>query len=229
MPGPSNLAPGSVSVPARRTALLVPVKAFQQAKGRLAGVLPPEGRVDLAQRMARIVVAAAGDLAVHVVCDDRAVADWAEGVGAVVLWCPGRGLDRAVADGVDALRREGFERVVVAHSDLPAARTFDALAGFDGVTIVPDRLEDGTNVISLPTGTGFSFRYGPGSFLRHQAEARRLGLGVRVVRHAGLGFDVDTPGDLQELLSGSVAGPWPDASTPTRPDPAQTDPSAGSA
>lgn len=233
MPGPTDLAAGAAFPPSPGVALLVPVKAFEQAKGRLAGVLTPRGRVDLAQRMAAVVLSAAGNLAVHVVCDDEGVAAWAAAAGATVLWCPGRGLDQAVADGVLALRRAGFERAVVAHADLPAARSFEALTSsdssdgddsYDGVIIVPDRREDGTNVISLPTGAGFHFRYGSGSFARHQAEARRLGLAVRVIRDATLGFDVDTPADLHELLTGSVAGPWSSGSGPTEAGPQSATP-----
>jgi 2-phospho-L-lactate guanylyltransferase len=67
------------------------------------------------------------------------------------------------------------------------------------VTIVPCHRDDGTPVLSLPTGTGFRFQYGPGSFRRHAAEARRLGLGVRVVRDPNLAFDVDTAADLDAL------------------------------
>ena len=40
---------------------------------------------------------------------------------------------------------------------------------------------------------GFQFSYGPGSFRRHGAEARRLGLSLRVVREPTLGWDVDLP------------------------------------
>jgi 2-phospho-L-lactate guanylyltransferase len=64
------------------------------------------------------------------------------------------------------------------------------------VTLVPDRRDDGTNVVSVPTDAGFAFSYGPGSFRRHAAEARRLGLPVRVLREPGLGWDVDIPDDL---------------------------------
>jgi len=47
--------------------------------------------------------------------------------------------------------------------------------------------------------TGFRFAYGPGSFRRHAAEARRLGLGLRVVRDPDLAFDIDVPEDLAAL------------------------------
>jgi 2-phospho-L-lactate guanylyltransferase (CobY/MobA/RfbA family) len=45
----------------------------------------------------------------------------------------------------------------------------------------------------------FRFSYGPGSFRRHAAEARRLGLGWRVVRDPRLSRDVDRPEDLLGL------------------------------
>ena len=67
----------------------------------------------------------------------------------------------------------------------------------DGVLIVPDRWNDGTNVIAVPARSGFRFAYGPGSASRHEAEARRLGLPVQVVDDQVLGWDVDLPGDLQ--------------------------------
>jgi 2-phospho-L-lactate guanylyltransferase len=101
-----------------------------------------------------------------------------------------------VTDGVAHLAAAGFERVVVAHGDLPLAQRLQWVAGFDGVTLVPDRHDDGTNVICVPAGSGFRFGYGPGSFRRHGEEARRLGLAVRVVREPALGWDVDLPADL---------------------------------
>jgi 2-phospho-L-lactate guanylyltransferase len=142
------------------------------------------------------VVAAAAPLPVSVVCDDDEVARWARKVGAAVLWRPGRGLNQAVHDGVTALAASGYRRVVVAHADLPRATSLAWVAAFPGITIVPDRRDDGTNVLSLPTDAGFQFSYGAGSFRRHAAEGRRLGLAVRVVREPELGWDVDVPGDL---------------------------------
>jgi 2-phospho-L-lactate guanylyltransferase (CobY/MobA/RfbA family) len=64
--------------------------------------------------------------------------------------------------------------------------------------LVPDRRRDGTNVLSIPRGAGFVFRYGVGSFERHRAEAARLGLTVVVLEPTDLTWDVDEPDDLPE-------------------------------
>ena len=177
-------------------AVVVPVKAFTAAKLRLAGVLEPAERAALARRMAGVVVSAAAPLHVVVVCDDEAVRDWALDLGARVVWCPERGLNGAVADGVAHLAAEGVDRAIVAHADLPLATRLDWVADFPGVTLVPDRRRDGTNVAAVPTGAGFAFHYGGGSFAAHRAEAARLGLPARLVSDPFLAWDVDLPGDL---------------------------------
>lgn len=177
-------------------AVLVPIKAFADAKVRLAPALPPAERAALAMTMAATVLQAAAPCPVTVVCDDDEVVAWAEGHGASVLWAPGRGLDGAVSAGVAHLEAAGFDAIVVAHADLPLARDLGELAGFDGITLVPDRRRDGTNVICIPAGCGFQFAYGPGSFGRHLAHAHTLGVAVRVLDAPRLAWDVDVPDDL---------------------------------
>lgn len=177
-------------------AVLVPVKAFARAKLRLAPALDAPAREALARTMAARVVAAGAPLPVLVVCDDAGVAAWAEANGAGVVWAPGRDLDGAVADGVAHLAACGVTRAVVAHGDLPLATGLARLADGPGVTLVPDRRDDGTNVVAVATTAGFRFSYGPGSFRRHCAEVERLGLGLRVVRAPALTLDVDRPADL---------------------------------
>lgn len=177
-------------------AVLVPVKAFSDAKQRLGASLGDADRQRLVRQMAARVVAAAAPLPVAVVCDDGEVAEWARAHGALVVWEPGRGLNGAVEAGVSRLASMGVHTVVVAHSDLPRAAGLAQLGHFDGVTIVPDRHGDGTNVIELPAVSGFRFSYGPGSFERHRAECGRLGLAVRVLRLPWLAHDVDWPADL---------------------------------
>lgn len=181
--------------------VVVPVKAFHAAKGRLASALDPAARAALARSMAELVVGAAAPLPVTVVCDDPLVAEWARDLGVSVAWTPGLGLDGAVEAGVSTVEEAGATRVVVAHADLPLARDLAGLAQPGereptSITLVPDRHGDGTNVVVLPAGAGFRFAYGPGSFARHRAEGARLGIAVHVVHDPHLGWDVDLPADL---------------------------------
>jgi 2-phospho-L-lactate guanylyltransferase len=180
--------------------VLVPVKAFNQAKRRLGSSLADGDRVRLVRAMASHVLSACAPLPVAVVCDDDTVAQWATDLGATVLWEPGKGLNGAVEAGVARLAATGTTWITVAHGDLPRAEGLGMLAPFDGVTLVPDRRDDGTNVLRLPAALPFGFAYGPGSFHAHRAEATRLGVPVRVLRHPGLAYDVDWPDDVSELI-----------------------------
>lgn len=207
-----------------RCAVLVPVRSFTDAKGRLAPALDAETRVALARHLATTVVLAAAPLPVLVVSDDPEVGAWAADHGARVLGQTRPGLDAAVTEGVEVLASEGVDRVVVAHADLPLATSLAVAADGAEVTLVPDRRRDGTNVIGLPARCGFRFAYGPGSFTRHRDEARRLGLGPRVVADDALGWDVDHPEDLTlpdgtALVERLAAATSPSASTTEAPLP----------
>ena len=182
--------------PLGQSAVLVPVKSFAAAKQRLGSALPDAQRRTLVEKMASRVILAAAPLSVAVVCDDPEVADWARQHGALVVWEPGRGLNGAVEAGVARMANLGVEVATVVHSDLPFADGIGVLEAFDGVTLVPDRQDNGTNLIRLPVQAGFRFSYGPGSFERHLQECARLELPVSVVRRPELAFDVDWPTDL---------------------------------
>jgi 2-phospho-L-lactate guanylyltransferase len=188
---PSPGVPGAV----------IPIRAFALGKARLADSLDAAERAALARQWAEQVVHAASPMPVGVVSSDPVVRVWASDLGLDGLDDPGS-LDGAATAGRDHLRAHGCTRVVVAHADLPRARELDRLAR-DGaqpvVALVPCHRDDGTPVLSVPADADFRFAYGPGSFRRHAAEARRLGLGLRVVRDADLGFDVDLPADLAAL------------------------------
>jgi len=176
--------------------VLVPVKSFAKAKLRLAGALDPPQRRALAQDLAARVLSAASGLPTYVACDDRDVAAWAERRGARVLWTPGLGLSGAVASGVASLAADGYDLATVSHADLPLVTTLGHVGEEGHVTLAPDRHLDGTNVVSLPTASDFHFSYGRGSFPRHVAESRRIGLEPRIVYDWTLANDLDVPEDL---------------------------------
>lgn len=181
------------------TAVLVPIKAFRDAKGRLAEAYRPDERARLARAMASRVVAAAAPLPTFVACDDDEVATWAASRDADVLWTPGLGLNGAIEHGVEMIAGKGFDHVVVSHGDLPLATTFEHVIEPGVVTLVPDHRLDGTNVQARPT-TPFTARYGAGSFRAHLADALAEGLRVRVVVDPHLGADIDTADDLERSV-----------------------------
>ncbi|MGD9703540.1 MAG: 2-phospho-L-lactate guanylyltransferase [Acidimicrobiia bacterium] len=195
-----------------QVAVLLPVKAFHEAKKRLRPALTDDERARLARWMAGRVVDAAAPHPVFVVCDDLAVARWAESVRASVLWRPARGLNAAVGDGFATLSGKGYRSIVVIHSDLPLASDLGRFADPVVATLVPDHREDGTNVLALPAGIPIEFGYGAGSFHHHLAECRRLGIEARVVHDPFLALDVDTPEELADRRVQEVL-PW----EPTNP------------
>ncbi|MCZ7527050.1 MAG: 2-phospho-L-lactate guanylyltransferase [Acidimicrobiia bacterium] len=181
--------------------VVVPVRAFRMGKARLAPHLGEGEREAFARAMATRVVSAAGDRPIVVVSSAPEVRAWSVELDLAILDDPGS-LDAAADAGRSFLAERGVRRVVVAHADLPRASSLGSLARDGGrpiVAAVPCHRDDGTPVLSVPVEIPFRFSYGPGSFRRHAAEARRLGLGFRVVRDARLAFDVDIPDDLLAL------------------------------
>lgn len=180
-------------------ALIVPVKSFAIAKGRLASVMSEDARAELARECATRVLRAAGNWPTYVVCDDNDVEQWAIRHGATVVHCPEPGINAAVRAGRDHAALDDIEHVVIAHGDLPLAHRFDHLVTGGTITFVPDRHRDGTNVIALPASSPFETSYGPQSFVRHVEQARALSLPHLIVEDDDLSLDIDTAEDVSEL------------------------------
>lgn len=189
-------------------AVLIPVKRFDQAKGRLSTVLTTNERVRLARWLAGRVVAAARPLPVFIACDDDDVAAWADSVGAAVLWSPGMGLNGAVDAGRATIAGKGFDHLVIAHSDLPFAADLGRLATPGTICLVPDRAQGGTNVLALPVGSTLAASYGANSFRTHLAMAMDGKHRVEVRRDPWLALDVDTPADLRHPALHEELPPW---------------------
>ena len=190
-----------------RTAVVIPIRAFNGGQARLADLLDAPARADLGRNLATRVRDAARPQPVIIVSDAPEVRTWAQELGVTAVLDDPGDLNRAASVGVAHAGALGFARVVVAHADLPWVTSF-ATVSRDGTrpvaVAVPCPRDDGTPVLSVPTSVAFDFAYGPGSFRHHAQEARRRGLGFRVVRDAKLAFDVDLPEDLVRLEAGIV-------------------------
>ncbi|MGH8142247.1 MAG: 2-phospho-L-lactate guanylyltransferase [Steroidobacteraceae bacterium] len=200
---------------------LVPIKARALCKGRLAGSVDVETRLELVRFMlARVLAALAQADGVGHVAVVSAERDTVPGEIAV-LADPGRGLNAALEHAQHGLLELGAREIVVLPADLPhvTAEDIDALirAGrAGGCALAPDSSDTGTNALywSCERRTGGSggsggaggaveaslrFQFGSHSKQRHLAQARRLGLRAHLVHRPGLAFDVDTPADLAQL------------------------------
>jgi len=182
-------------------AVVIPIKAFEQAKDRLSRVISTDQRVLLARTTALGVLESVRGASVFVVCDNLEVSQWATSHGATVVDQSQPGLNAAVQEGISAAHE--YERVMIVHSDLPLPSRLRELLGSsvasNTVTIVPDRHHDGTNVLIIPSGVGFTCHYGAKSFEAHTAEASKLGLAIEIIEDDELALDIDTPDDLAVL------------------------------
>ncbi len=175
-------------------AFVVPLKAFEVAKGRLR-VAGDDDVTNLARSLALAVLRSCAPRQVIVVSESDVITKFAKEQGAQVYESAATSLNEAVQGAYDALA-QSYERLIIVHGDL---RSPDGLALYDpppGVTIVADHHGSGTNVLALPSGLDFHFAYGANSAFLHGAEARRLGLDVHVVTDSPWRFDVDEPSDL---------------------------------
>lgn len=179
--------------------MIIPVKSFTVAKGRLSDSLTAQQRQELAQTCAETVLKAAQPFHTYVACSDKDIDEWATRHGAQVVHCASPGLDVAIATARDAARHDGFTHIIVAHADLPLALTFEHVAIEGAVSAVPDRHRDGTNVLAFPVDSTFTTAYGPGSFENHQELAAQAGLEFHTVNDHNLELDLDTADDLTEL------------------------------
>lgn len=179
--------------------MIIPVKSFTVAKGRLSDTLSASQRQELARTCAESVITAARPFHTYVACSDESVAQWAVSHGAHVVHCPAPGLDAAIATARAVARDDGYTHAIVAHADLPLAQTFEHVPQDGVVTAVSDRHHDGTNVLSFPLDSTFVTAYGPGSFDNHKQLAATAGLQFAVVTDHNLELDLDTADDLTEF------------------------------
>lgn len=185
---------------------LIPVKTRAARKGRLAAVLTPDERQQMATLMLDDVIAAlraAEHVAGIAVVSDEALSQYPD---VLHLPDPGQGLNAAVTAGVADLAQRGIGAVLVLHGDLPllTGPEVDALVAAGratGLALAPDRREAGTNAIYLAPPTGFEFHFGLQSYGRHRAEAARAGRTPATLKLPGLGFDVDEAEDLEQLIA----------------------------
>ena len=193
-----------------RTAAILPIKSFAQAKQRLSHELAAHDRRALVEAMFADALVALGRVTslerVVVVSGDRVAQRIAGGYGASVVEEEGdEGHNGAAARGIELLLDDGIERALLVPGDCPLLSKDDlnALlthpASERSALIVPDRHGTGTNALLLTPPDVLAPSFGPDSRRRHLADAAVGGVPAEVVELESLALDVDTPEDLEAL------------------------------
>jgi 2-phospho-L-lactate guanylyltransferase len=193
-----------------RTAAILPVKRFADAKQRLSASIADETRVSLARAMVSDVLAALARVAAIeraiVVTSEPAVAREARGHGALVLDDGTQaGQSAAVQIGIARALRDGYERVLCIPGDCPSLEPselellLEEASTAREVVIVPDRHGTGTNGLLLAPADVIAPGFGPGSCVRHRARAQAAAVPWRLAHPPSLLLDVDTREDLAAL------------------------------
>ena len=192
---------------------IVPAKALELAKTRLAGLLDLAERRALVLAMLRDVLGALRGVraldGVMVVTRDEAVSAVASASGAEVLRETNVGQNEALEEALARCRWWGAAAVLLVSSDLPLLRPATVeqvitqgmrgnLAG--SVVLAPSRDGTGTNAMfQRPPGV-LPLRFGASSLQQHQQAASECGVRVDLVRTPDLALDIDTPADLLEFV-----------------------------
>lgn len=191
--------------------IVLPIKDPTHAKERLAPLLSPEQRRELALLLIEQTLAFFASLApvAHrlVVTDSEWVAECAKQQGfAVLRETSADGETAAVERATRWSVEHGFRSQLVIPGDMAELDADDILRLLaqerpdPSVILCPASGDDGTNAILTTPPDAISFRFGDRSFPDYMAQARRKGMACSVLRLESLVLDLDTPDDVRVLL-----------------------------
>ncbi|MGC8634262.1 MAG: 2-phospho-L-lactate guanylyltransferase [Candidatus Limnocylindrales bacterium] len=207
---------GSGRADLSRLHAVVPVRTLEGGKTRLGGALDAEEREELIIGMLRHVLGTlqtwGGATEVLVVSPDPALLSVARESGVRTLQQRTGDLNAAIRLGRDDAASGGATALLVLPGDLPllvgaalnrlrdaADAALAAGSGASLVAIVPADARSGTNALLLSPPGVIEPAFGPDSLRAHLEAARAAGASVQLVEDPSLGFDLDTPAELERL------------------------------
>ena len=198
--------------------VVLPMRTLSGGKARLGEALDAEEREELVLGMLLHTLAVLGAWSVcrriHLVSPDPVVdaATRQAGVEVIAHRQEGEGLNAGISLGVSAARIAAAASLLVLPGDLPhlSVEALDRLlmaadagvaaaAGGPLMAIAPSDARSGTNALLLRPPDVIAPAFGPGSFEAHLRAAEAAGAAVQVISDPVLGFDLDTPDDLERL------------------------------
>ena len=202
---------------------IVPMKRFGHAKQRLLAVLDRPQRAALSkamlgdvlrattgcERVERVVVVTAEGRAERIaLAHARRVTTPIE----VLQERGDRGHPEAATLGIVRAKALGARCVTLLPGDCPLLDTAELDAALERmhpgrVAVVPDRHGTGTNALLMSPPDAIAPGFGPGSRERHAGRAGRAGHEVAIEPVPSLALDVDTPDDLEAIVTALRAQP----------------------
>jgi 2-phospho-L-lactate guanylyltransferase len=186
--------------------VVIPVKPFDQAKTRLAPLLPRPERARLSRSLLRRTLHLARQVGeVVVVSRDSQVRRLAKEAGAWALVEAGTQLNSAIRQARQWVMANGGETLLILPGDLPYLTLSDltemiALGqSAPAVVIAPDQRQEGTNALLLHPPPLIEVAFGENSFQNHLLAARQAGIEPAIYHSPTLSFDLDLPEDLARL------------------------------
>lgn len=193
--------------------ILVPVKNLNGAKQRLASILTPQQRTELARAMIKDVCHALSEApsrpAVALVTSDEYAARLARQCGFEIIHDDENlGETEAIAMATQQAEKRGADFSLVIPGDIPLVTADEveavlSAAPAEGTVLVPAADGRGTNAILRRPCALIPCRFGNDSFVPHRAAARATQKDVIVLDGLpGIALDIDRPEDLAELAEG---------------------------
>lgn len=193
-----------------RVLVVTPMKAFDQAKSRLAEVMADSQRERLARalflRTQRFFASHYAGFDRLVVTPSPLVAQLARQVGTGALLEPGAdGLNVACGRAIRWATGHGYSSILLIPGDVPVwvRREVNVLLdhGRRHRVVIAQSRDGGTNALLLKLPTAFNCRYGPDSSHMHLRSARDAGLSAVLCKLPFLAHDLDVPADCAILAS----------------------------
>ncbi len=192
---------------AGRLVAVVPMKPALEGKTRLSKVLDSGDRAALCLLLLQHVLGAIRQSAcspeIWVIGGDASVRKIAAEESAIWHDARGIGLNEAIRYAADKAFQEGAAGVLVLPGDLGILKPEDVdelvrlSSGLKRFVLASAESDGGTNALLVPRGMLMGPFFGPSSFRRHRDTTLEAGFPVEVAEFPGLGFDLDTPEDLE--------------------------------
>jgi 2-phospho-L-lactate guanylyltransferase len=188
--------------------ILLPVKNLSKAKQRLASVLDQPTRTELAQAMLSdvvVAIAAFGGDEVTLATSDVFAIDLARQYGFEIIRDESNISETdAIETATRSCEARGVQSTLVIPGDIPLIEAADLRTIYDaspkaGSVLVPSTDKRGTNAVLRRPASLFELRFGNDSFMPHLAAAIATNNSCVVLSMPGIGLDIDTPEDLQQL------------------------------